>query len=182
MSQHREQCLNAGMTDYVAKPMELERLQTVLLKYAVGEPPAAQEQNPREVVSRQDENESGDGWVESAAAVDFARLLAQFDGNETIAAKVLDQLVGELAFLNEELKTAVAQQALETVKALAHRLKGVSANVFAATLSACALDLEMAAGAGDPNAVAEVHRQLQAANKAVVGSATQWLAGCARGN
>ena len=182
MSQHREQCLNAGMTDYVAKPMELERLQAVLLKYAVGEPSAAREQNPRDVVSRPDENESGDGWVESAAAVDFARLLAQFDGNEAIVAKVLDQLVGELAFLNEDLKTAVAQQALDTVKALAHRLKGVSANVFAATSSACALDLEMAAGTGDPNAVAEIHRQLQAANKAVVGSATQWLEGCAWGD
>lgn len=182
MSQHREQCLNAGMTDYVAKPMELERLQEVLTKYAGDKPLAVQEQTPQDVLSRPGENESGDGWVDTAADIDFPKLLAQFDGNEAIVAKVLDQLVGELAFFNEDLKAAVAQQALDTVKALAHRLKGVSANVFAATLSAKALDLEMAAGAGDPDAVSEVYRHLQTANKAVVGSATQWLEAGARGD
>ncbi len=152
------------------------------MKYAVDKPLAGQEQTPQDVPSRPGENESGDGWVDTAADIDFPKLLAQFDGNETIAAKVLDQLVGELAFLNEDLKTAVAQQALDTAKALAHRLKGVSANVFAATLSARALDLEMAAGAGDPDAVAEAYRHLQTANKAVVGSATQWLEAGTRGD
>jgi two-component system, sensor histidine kinase and response regulator len=131
-----ERCLEAGMDDYLTKPLDISRLQDVLDRF-MG------------TSSDRDLNtESGAPRVASADVAVRARLL-EIAGDD---AEFIAELIG--AFLTggedslRELHEAVASADLAAIGRAAHKLKGASANMHIHGLAALTQEVESCAKAG----------------------------------
>jgi CheY-like chemotaxis protein/HPt (histidine-containing phosphotransfer) domain-containing protein len=137
MSGDRERCLNQGMNDYLAKPIELDRLSAMLAKWLPVSDDGNTAQAPRE------------HSVEPAVAVFNADLLLRrLMGDRQLAGAVvkgfLEDAPAQLAGLRERIEEADPPGA----RLRAHTLKGAAATVAADSLQAIALAMERAGASG----------------------------------
>jgi CheY-like chemotaxis protein len=146
MASDRQRCLDAGMNDHVAKPVNFGELFTALDRWIhprAGAPVAAETEPPPANVS-----------LPSLPGIDQAAGLARVGGNAALYRRVLlkfrDQHVANFA-----AEFRAAQDAGDGPAAirLAHSLKGVAQTLGAFDLGGAALELETAAR-DDPQQVA----------------------------
>jgi len=146
MQGDREKCLEAGMNDYVSKPISPPALAEVLDKWLPQETAAATQQP---VV------QSEQVAAASAAPIfDQAGMLARMMDDEelarTVAGGFLEDLPKQITILKDFLKAGDVPGS----ERQAHSIKGASANVGGEALRAVALEMEQAAKAGDLQSVA----------------------------
>jgi signal transduction histidine kinase/DNA-binding NarL/FixJ family response regulator len=138
-----ERCLAAGMTGFLAKPIDADSLGRVLAEQIGGEPPevraGAQGKLPADVTSDP---------IGPAATLDVRRLeeLAEM-GTEALplVQRAIDNFVAAMDPTVEELRAALADEDAVRLRSVAHRLKGSAANLGAARVSELALELELLA-------------------------------------
>jgi CheY-like chemotaxis protein/HPt (histidine-containing phosphotransfer) domain-containing protein len=150
MNSDRDRCLEAGMDDYLSKPLNPRKLiQTIELhltrRAAAGmDSGPALEQPPVEPAFEGPADQAGTGdpvWDREA-------FLDRCLNNEAIAERIVrkfrERVAGEISQLRSSVESADAQRCA----ALAHALKGAAANVSAVRLSHSAADVERAARDG----------------------------------
>ena len=126
----RTKCLDAGMNDYLTKPINPARLQQALAKLL----PQAGRNADRAAVSAE-------------VLFDQAALLARTDGDRAFARELIRLFVRSASETLAELAVAMRNGAEpETVRKLAHSLKGAAATASAGALSTGAANLERVAG------------------------------------
>ncbi len=138
MKGDREKCLDAGMDDYVAKPVRSEELYAILEKYTpVIDPPAT--------------NESADVSVADPGAeivFDEPRFRREM-GDEDLMRELLDLFPQEIdGFLGRAQQAVAAGDATE-LHAAAHSLKGTIGTYCAPAAHHAAKSLDDLARAGD---------------------------------
>jgi PAS domain S-box-containing protein len=145
-----ERCLEAGMDDYLTKPLDISRLQDVLDRFM-------------STSSDRDSNaDSGTPRVASADVSVRARL-AEIAGDD---AEFIAELIG--AFLSsgeetlQELHAAVTSGDVAAIARAAHKLKGASANLHVDGLAALTLEIESRAKAGEHS---DWRKELEKINK-----------------
>jgi signal transduction histidine kinase/DNA-binding response OmpR family regulator len=126
MKEHREECLAAGMHDYLTKPVTVEKLQQVLEKWVV----------PGSVTATTEEREEESDGLEGAAVdIGFVNSLTDSD------AEVQRRLFG-VFFEHAQAYIATLEEAplgAEAWKQAAHKLRGSAASLGVFGLSnACA--------------------------------------------
>jgi HPt (histidine-containing phosphotransfer) domain-containing protein len=135
-----ERCLEAGMDDYLTKPLDISRLQDVLDRFmgrVDGEtPPAA---GPTTAVAAIADN--GDKAIRARLA-DVAG-----DDEEFIVELVNAFLAGGEETL-QELRAAVELDDATAIGRAAHKMKGAAANLHVNTLATLSFDLETRAKSG----------------------------------
>ena len=138
MSGDRERCLSEGMNDYLAKPVELEKLADVLAKWLSVPVDAT-------VRGASSENAGPQSTAQLKLAFDETALLRRLMGDRKLAGMVLrgfiDNAPSQLQNLQQQLNEANSVGA----RAQAHMLKGSAATVAAEELQAVALAMERAA-------------------------------------
>jgi CheY-like chemotaxis protein len=166
----RRQCIEAGMDDYVSKPIQLEQLYAVLehirpvsllveesvgLKPHTPPPPAAVactnvgESAPSQIaiVEREQKKDEDEVVVDSTV---LHHLQESLGGDD--AKKVIDELimifVRDTRTLLDTLDEAIAHEDRETWTRLAHTLKSSSAQMGAKRLSLLCKELEQAGRKG----------------------------------
>jgi len=139
----REQCLQAGMNDYVTKPVSPAALARALERWLPlgGVSIAASE--PAAVDPRPD-----------SLTFDRAGLVARLMGNRELARLVVGEFLADIPKQIEALKHSLAVGETGDAIRLAHSIKGASANVGGELLRPLALELEKAGQAGDVDAMA----------------------------
>jgi CheY-like chemotaxis protein len=152
MAGDAEKCLAAGMSDYIAKPIDPKILEKRVEKWLARkrhETPAA---SPAESAG---ENNTPIPAMPSAALV-FNRenFLERMMGDEEFAHEVVAEFVGELPTLLSALKKHVAESDLESIWKQAHKIKGSAANVGGEALRDVALKVEQAGKTGNSAEVA----------------------------
>ncbi len=144
----RERCIEAGMDDYLSKPIDTERLARIIEQYLAapgGEDPKAT----------------------TGAAMDWDRLDEISGGDRefetTLAGVYMDEQETTLAALGEGAR----QADWPGVSRAAHSLKGAASNIGAAPLARLAAKLEAAARGGDPEQAGAILQDLGVAAEQV---------------
>lgn len=131
-----ERCLEAGMDDYLTKPLDISRLQDVLDRFMA---------DKEQVKAVTDQVVAP---VTDAAAAVRARLTEIADGDTEFATELVSAFIlgGEETL--REMLTAIGASNLDALRSAAHKLKGASANLHIHGLAELARDVEEHARAG----------------------------------
>jgi HPt (histidine-containing phosphotransfer) domain-containing protein len=146
MAPDRERCLVAGMDDYLAKPVELPRLEKTLARWTQKSrrfPISAPKSGSRPT------SQSSPQPPDPAVPV-FApdSLLRRLMGDRELAATVLQAFLGDAPLQIEHLRARLAAQDAPGARLHAHSLKGAAGNVGGEALRHAAAAIETAAAAG----------------------------------
>jgi len=125
MASDRGKCLDAGMDDYLSKPVNMKSLQDILNKY---------------LHKKQSYTEDG---ADTFSQLDRSRLLNML-GSEEQLHEMITLFLDKASSIMGQLEATVAEGPYDELAVLAHKLKGMSANAGAERLSACADELEKA--------------------------------------
>jgi PAS domain S-box-containing protein len=138
MAGDRERALEAGMDDYVPKPVNAEDLDAVLKRWISGRPAPKPDGEPPE-------SDGGGGEPVDAAMLAGLRELGDAELVADLAGMFLGDAESRLAALREALQNGDAG-ALEHT---AHTLKGSAGNMGAARMAAICAELQEAGASGE---------------------------------
>jgi PAS domain S-box-containing protein len=131
-----ERCLEAGMDDYLTKPLDISRLQDVLDRFMGNKS------------DRESNLEAGAPRVATADVSVRARLM-EIAGDD---AEFIAELIGAFIAGGEEtlaeLQAAIASGDQDAIGRAAHKLKGASSNLHVDGLAALTLEIESRAKSG----------------------------------
>ncbi len=125
MSGVKSRALNAGMNDYITKPIDPKDVQNMLIKWI---PPRQMEKKHSKIKLDPDTN------FPVLDGIDTLNGLRRVAGNRTVYSHILRKFCSENSDLIDKLKTALADQNREETIHLAHALKGSAGNIGAQSL------------------------------------------------
>ena len=147
----REKCLDAGMDDYIAKPVSPEVVLDVLERWL-----PAGESGVHEYVSVTEDarREAGAQPASpqapfSPSAWDSSVLKERLMGDDDLVREVLLDFLGDIPGKVRALENAVADEDAVAARSLAHAIKGAAGSVGGDGLQSAALEVEQLCMAGD---------------------------------
>ncbi len=140
MTGDRERCLEAGMDDYLSKPIWREQLEHMMARH-ITLPASLQE----------------------PAVIDGARLIELFGGDELTMQRMLDLSIVSIKPVLDAWQQAVVEQNFEEALALQHRLAGSSSNLGLDQIHALVIRADAAARDTDIHALQELQAPISAA-------------------
>jgi signal transduction histidine kinase/ligand-binding sensor domain-containing protein/CheY-like chemotaxis protein/HPt (histidine-containing phosphotransfer) domain-containing protein len=148
-----EQCREAGMNDYLTKPLDRVRLTEAIERHLrAAEPSPAQP------------SAAATGTTPGAAPgdpVDWERFMSVADGDEGFVAQLVQLFIDSGDAALREIRDALTRGDLPAIGRAAHALKGSSANIRAGKASEAAGRLEAAARNGAVDELAALESQLR---------------------
>ncbi|MHB8867715.1 MAG: PAS domain-containing hybrid sensor histidine kinase/response regulator [Thermoleophilia bacterium] len=166
MAGDRQKCLDAGMDDYLSKPIKLDELAEILSRWI---PTTPGEQPPPAGPSGPDEAQIPPLPPASAEPaeppIDEQVLLTLLDGDREALAEITAAFLDDCPRQVAALRIAIEAGDLALVRAHAHTLKGASASVGAGALRRLSGIVEQNAAAGSAddlfNLLASIEHELQ---------------------
>jgi two-component system sensor histidine kinase/response regulator len=163
MEGDREQCLQAGMDDYLSKPFSRVQLLEVLSRwFGQAAADAAHEQQERPAAANDDAAASLD-----AGALSNIRSLQQA-GKPDILARVIDLYLADCPGVMNQLRSAIAAGDAGQVRQLAHRMKSGSANLGALRMAELCKQLEQLGHGGELGDAAALLQRIETEFRQVV--------------
>jgi len=140
MGEERDRCLAAGMSDYLAKPFDVDTLVGAILRLCrapgearTPEPPSTEPAGGR--------------------AVDWAALERRFAGKQPFIDKLVSSALRSYADTPARLREAAGQRDFPGIAFLAHSVRGTSANLYAHAVHLLARETETCARESSPAAL-----------------------------
>ncbi|MCW8945152.1 MAG: ATP-binding protein [Sedimenticola sp.] len=149
MTGDREQCLAAGMDDYLTKPVNRDELIQVLEQIVE----FSNSSNPRKTKAAVE--------IEKLPAIDIPALLGRFDDDKPRVLRLLLQAEEYFKVDLQKIADAIEQQDWQTLAQSLHRLKGAAANMSTHVLYQQSIALEAALAAGDTEILSNGYQLLE---------------------
>ena len=130
---YREKCLEAGMDDYIPKPVKRKELLAMVLKWTGGI-------DDRTIPHTSQKLETGNH--QSKMPIEYERALEEFEGDEEFLMEVLEGFIGNVTSQIKLIRQAISDGDAEAVRREAHSIKGGAANLTANDLSGIAFEIE----------------------------------------
>ncbi|MCC6490957.1 MAG: response regulator, partial [Candidatus Hydrogenedentes bacterium] len=143
----RERCLQAGMNDYITKPISPEALASALETWL----PAKTSLEPEQAVLKSPAVSVDTG--QKPPVFDMAGMMHRMMNDEELAKIVASGFLEDIPRQIQTLRTALDEGDVSNVKLRTHSIKGAAANVGGEAVRAVASDMESAAKNGDLNAI-----------------------------
>ncbi len=157
MRGYREKCLDAGMDDFITKPLRRNELLAIVNKW-VNSQPEPEEESAAMINIRQSVNQS-----ESAEMVmNFEKAVEEFEGDKEFLVEVLSGFLENISKQLGTIQQAINNNDAETVRREAHSIKGGAANLTANDLSQVAFELENIGRSGELAAALDTLGKLEA--------------------
>lgn len=156
MAQDREECLNAGMDDHLAKPFSMQTMQEMLDRWM---PRTAAE--PVRTAAGPDSSGTADDEVIDRQVLDQLSAL-RINGKPELLARTINLYLVESPKLVLKLKQAAAANNAPEIARSAHSLKSCSANVGARMLSRYCSDIEASARRADTEEARKLFPKIEA--------------------
>jgi two-component system sensor histidine kinase/response regulator len=150
MQSDREKCLEAGMSDYISKPVQPRELAEVLTRWLGHEEPRPSAAAP----------DVADNTESASQTFSTTAFLQRLMGDEEVARSISRTFLQEASQRIAELQTALQNSDLPTAIRHAHSLKGSSANLGAQDLRDSAAVLETLLRSGDMAQASNILPQL----------------------
>ncbi|MDF0605198.1 response regulator [Neisseriaceae bacterium TC5R-5] len=175
MSGDRERCLDAGMNDHIAKPIDPVRLFAALKHWA----PKIQQPAAPQLVSAPpaaEPSQHGDDPLRQITGLDVTGALRRVLGKRASYEGLLRRFISGQASALSDFEGALQGNEQNTAIRIAHTLKGVAGTIGAGELQALAAQMEKSAQAGESlssmqallaNAQQELQRLLAALQRAL---------------
>ena len=143
-----QRCLNAGMDDYLSKPLEMEKLAEMLEKWM---PQVVhQKDQGKNSPEQQEENETGMSTpgepenMNDVAPADISLVTEIFAGDVEKIQTFLDHFTGSAKTYVEEIHKAFSEKSARRIGEWAHKLKSPAGYVGAKALAGLCEELEKA--------------------------------------
>ncbi|WP_207678596.1 ATP-binding protein [Desulfonema magnum] len=130
MKEDRERCIEAGMNDYISKPIKTDRLIDIIEKWIL-----------KKDVS--DSSPVRPQVAEDKITFDRAELLKRVEGNESLFKDILTMAFQEIPIYIEKLRGALDKNNSEEIRMQGHSIKGMCATISANKLCEIAYQIEI---------------------------------------
>jgi len=163
----RERFLEAGMDDYLSKPLSANELYQIVRKYAPRRATPSRESPP---ASREEK------VGEEAPLLALDDLRNRMAGDEGVIREIFQIFLEEITQAREKVGGALRQRdPAGPLRSAAHYFKGMSANISATALREAFLELEQRAAGGDVGDLGGLLERIWALEKRTVGEIKAYL-------
>ncbi|MFW1676524.1 ATP-binding protein [Pontibacter sp. JAM-7] len=138
-----DKCLAAGMNDYMAKPIVLDKLNRVLQKWA-GDFTAPELSAGADTEIVKQTEEAADTIKEALTVFNDQKMHALLMGDTQLVQRVITTFLDSSPKLIQQIRQAVSDKQTAQVSALAHKLKGSADNVGGDALRYTVFAMEIA--------------------------------------
>ncbi|MCP5467681.1 MAG: response regulator [Deltaproteobacteria bacterium] len=140
MKGDREKCLDAGMDDYISKPVNPRQLYDVIKNFNQG--------NAKQSATQ-------------TQSYDHASVMERVGGDETLMREIVQIFVEESPLLLHEIEGAIHEKDSHKLERSAHSLKGSVSNFSAKKAYDAAYQLEKIGHEGDIETAEEIYKNLE---------------------
>ncbi len=141
MESDRQNCFQAGMNDYIPKPIEPGHVIATLTRWIK---PRARKRSPVAEKTGRFRPPSSTQIPDNIPGVDIGRALKRVSGNKQLFVKLLLDFTGKYADTVTAIRKALSDENIDLARRLTHNLKGMSGNVSANDVFTAAQNLETA--------------------------------------
>lgn len=156
MSEHKELCLEAGMDDFLSKPLTRKELLSMVAKWLKSRPRpsslSGSALNPPSKTGR----DISPIEVQPGKPIDLERAIAEFEGDKEFLSEVIAGFTKNVSEQIGTIRKALSCGDAETVRKEAHSIKGGAANLTAVDLSRVAFELESKGKSKELNGAGEI--------------------------
>ncbi|TWA71479.1 PAS domain S-box-containing protein [Azospirillum brasilense] len=172
----RQRCLDGGMDDHIAKPIDVEQLFSVVTRW-LGQPAGGMSAGGlaagAPLLPKPMPSAARAALPAELPGIDVKDALHRLDGDVGLFRKFVTDFARTYDGVADGIAVALAAGDLPRAKALGHELKSLAGNIGARTLSAAADAVQVAAFRGDGAAAAAQLPVLRAELEAVLDSAAR---------
>ena len=137
MKGDKEKCLEAGMDDYLSKPLKRKDLLAMVAKWAK----PGLESSPKAEIEVE-KPRAADEPETTQAPLDFERALKEFDDDRDFLFEILQSFLEHARLHIDKIRAALKENDADSTMREAHAIKGGAASLTADRLAQIAFDLE----------------------------------------
>ncbi|MBT6226710.1 MAG: response regulator [Candidatus Scalindua sp.] len=142
MTGDREKCIEAGMDDYITKPIDINELFSTLVKWIKTKSRKSPEEDAPQNSFQTDEKQSEDDQLPTLPGIDVESSLIRVGGNMKLYKQLLIEFRDDYSNSFHDIKIAIENNNLKDAERYAHSVKGVAGNIGISKLHKIAGDLE----------------------------------------